>query len=443
MKTTNFYLRSVPKLSTSILVVIFVLFTSFAESFSAFAQTANNPFSRIGLGEISSQRSISNLGMGGMGVSLPTVQSSNLQNPALLSYHKLTVFEAAGVGQYVDLKTNTIQTNDFGGNLGYLSLIFPVYKNMAINVGFQPFSSVKYNAVNYELLPNTPTFIKYDYKGTGGVSQVFLSTGHKIVQNLSVGAQINYNFGAVSNTSTSTLDDFRNSFVAQLNDRYNYSDFTYRLGLHYFVSVFGNSQVNVGLTYDGAADFKATHFRAFERKNFNDVVIDGDTLFSEKKESIQIPDAFTFGISLQRGYLQAASGTQNTAYSFGIDYSMQDWSVANGSTIVGNNRLQSSYKVSVGGEITPNVRNSNYLLRTTYRAGFSYSQTPLVVNDESIEDMSLSIGFSLPVRNNFSLLNMYGAIGQRGTLNSIQEKYIKFGLGVSISDRWFVRSRFD
>lgn len=443
MKTTNFYLRSSSRLFTSVLVVIFILFTSFSTSFSVLAQTANNPFSRIGLGDISSQRSISNLGMGGMGVSLPTVKSSNFQNPALLSYHRLTVFEAAGIGEYKDLQTNTIQTNDFGGSLGYLSLIFPVYKNMAINIGFQPFSSVNYNAVTYELLPNSPTFVKYDYTGSGGVSQVFLSTGHKVYQNLSVGAQINYNFGAVSNTSTSTLDDFGNGFTAQLNDRYNYGDFTYRLGLHYFFSVFDNSQVNIGVSYDGATNFDATHFRAFERKNIGDLVIDGDTLFSEKKEAIQIPDAFTFGISLQRGYLQAASGTQNTAYSFGVDYSIQDWSVANGSSILTGNRLQSSYKVSVGGEITPNVRNNNYLARTTYRAGFSYSQTPLVVNGESIEDMSLSIGFSLPVKNNFSSLNMYGAIGQRGSLNTIQEKYVKFGLGISISDRWFVRSRFD
>ncbi len=247
----------------------------------------------------------------------------------------------------------------------------------------------------------------------------------------------------ICNSSTSTVDDFRGGFIAQINDRYNYGDFTYRLGLHYFVSVFENSQINVGVTYDGAADFNTTHFRAFERKNNLDVVIDGDTLFSEQRESIKIPDAFTFGISLQRGYLQAASGTQNTAYSFGIDYTMQDWSVSNGSTILVNNRLQSSSRVSIGGEITPNVRNSNYLLRTTYRAGFSYTQTPLIVNGELIEDMSLSIGFSLPVKNNFSSLNMYGAIGERGTLNSIREQYVKFGLGVSISDRWFVRSRFD
>ena len=439
MKTTNIYLHFVSKLSTSILVVICILsFTS-----SVMAQTANNPFSRIGLGEISSKRSISNLGMGGVGVSLPTVQSSNLQNPALLSVHRLTVFEAAGIGEYKDLQTNTLQTNDFGGSLGYLSLIFPVYKNTAINVGFQPYSSVNYRAVSYELLPNTPTFVKYDYTGKGGVSQAFLSVGSKIVQNLSIGAQLNYNFGAISNTSTSTLDDFRSSFIAQLNDRYNYSDFTYRLGLHYFIPVFENSQINVGVTYDGSADFSATHFRAFERKNFSDAVIDGDTLFSERKESIQIPDAFTFGISLQRGYLQAASGTQNTAYSFGIDYTMQDWSISNGSSIVGDNRLQSSYKISVGGEVTPNVRNTNYLARMTYRAGFSYTQTPLVINNESIEDMSLSIGFSLPVKNNFSSLNMYGAIGQRGSLESIKEQYVRFGLGMSISDRWFVRSRFD
>ncbi|AFM04074.1 hypothetical protein Fleli_1664 [Bernardetia litoralis DSM 6794] len=439
MKTTNFYSRSISKLSTSILVVIFIIFNSV----SVFAQIANNPFSRIGLGDISSQSSISNLGMGGMGVSLPTVKSSNLQNPALLSYHKLTVFEAAGIGDYKDLKTNTVQTNDFGGSLGYLSLIFPVYKNMAINVGFQPFSAVNYDAVSYELLENTPTFVKYDYAGTGGVSQVFLGVGYKIIQNLSVGAQINYNFGAISNTSTSTLDDFRGSYIAQLTDRYNYNDFTYRLGLHYFIPVFDNSQINVGVSYDGSADFSATHFRAFERKTFGDVVIDGDTLLLDEKASITIPDALTFGISLQRGYLQAASGTKNTAYSFGVDYTIQDWSVANSSAIVGNNRLQSSSKISVGGEITPDVRSTNYLARTTYRAGFTHSQTPLVINDESIEDMSLSIGFSLPVKNNFSSLNMYGAIGKRGTLNTIQERYVKFGLGISISDRWFIRSRFD
>ncbi len=333
MKTTKFYPRSISKLYTfstlftSGLVLIFVLFAYLFTSLSASAQTVNNPFSRIGLGDISAQRSISNLGMGGMGVSLPTIKYSNFQNPALLSYHKLTVFEGAGIGEYKDLKTNTIQSNDFGGNLGYLSLILPVYKNMAINVGFQPFSSVKYNAVSYQLLPNSASFVKYDYKGTGGVSQVFLSTGHKVYKNLSLGAQINYNFGAISNTSTSTIDDFRGGFVAQLNDRYNYGDFTYRLGLHYFVSVFENSQINVGISYDEAADFNATHFRAFERKNLGDLVIDGDTLFRDKKESIRVPDAFTFGISLQRGYLQAASGTQNTAYSFGIDYTMQDWSV--------------------------------------------------------------------------------------------------------------------
>ena len=443
MKTTKFYLRILSRLSTSVLVIMFVLPSSLFDSFSASAQTANNPFSRIGLGDIASKRSISNLGMGGMGVSLPTVKSSNFQNPALLSYHKLTVFEAAGIGEYKDLRTSTIQSNDFGGNLGYLSFIFPVYKNMAINIGFQPFSSVNYNAVSYQLLANTPTFVKYDYKGRGGVSQVFLSTGYKIIQNLSVGAQVNYNFGAISNTSTSTIDDFRGAFIAQLNDRYNYGDFTYRLGLHYFISVFQNSQINVGISYDGAADFDATHFRAFERKNNRDIVVDGDTLFSERRESIKIPDAFTFGVSLQRGYLEAASGTQNTAYSFGVDYSMQNWSLSNGSSILGVNRLQSSYKLSIGGEITPNVRNSNYLARTTYRAGFSYSQTPLIINQEAIKDMSLSIGFSLPVKNNFSSLNIYGAIGQRGSLNTIKEQYVKFGLGISISDRWFVRSRFD
>jgi hypothetical protein len=59
--------------------------------------------------------------------------------------------------------------------------------------------------------------------------------------------------------------------------------------------------------------------------------------------------------------------------------------------------------------------------------------------------MSISGGFGLPVGGRLSNINLGFEIGKKGTKASdlIEEKYVNFTLSFSLSDRWFVKSKYN
>ena len=81
----------------------------------------------------------------------------------------------------------------------------------------------------------------------------------------------------------------------------------------------------------------------------------------------------------------------------------------------------------------------------TYRAGFKYEKTGLIVNTRSIEDVSISAGMGFPIGGNFSNINLGLEYGKRGTTASglVQENYLNVSVGLSFSDRWFVKRKID
>jgi hypothetical protein len=58
--------------------------------------------------------------------------------------------------------------------------------------------------------------------------------------------------------------------------------------------------------------------------------------------------------------------------------------------------------------------------------------------------MGATIGFDFPV-GRLSFLNVAFAAGKRGDKNNnlVQENYYRMNIGVTINDRWFIRSKFD
>ena len=114
---------------------------------------------------------------------------------------------------------------------------------------------------------------------------------------------------------------------------------------------------------------------------------------------------------------------------------------------VRSNVLANSFRLSVGGEWTPDVNSiSNYFKRVTYRAGLRYEHTPWIVNDVQIKDIGITFGFSMPVSRGYSMLNWAFAVGQRGSLDSgqLQERYFRVGIGLSINDpQWFRRRKIN
>ena len=74
-----------------------------------------------------------------------------------------------------------------------------------------------------------------------------------------------------------------------------------------------------------------------------------------------------------------------------------------------------------------------------------YEKIGLVVNNESIKDVGVTLGAGFPITGLFSNVNFGIEYGKKGTVSSglIQENYINFSLSFSFNDRWFVKNKFN
>jgi hypothetical protein len=100
--------------------------------------------------------------------------------------------------------------------------------------------------------------------------------------------------------------------------------------------------------------------------------------------------------------------------------------------------------LSVGGFFTPKFNSiASYWNRVTYRAGFSYKNLGLVINNTEINDIGISFGLSFPMGLKISNFNLGVELGKRGTTenNLIKENYYNFRLSISLNDKWFGKRR--
>jgi hypothetical protein len=81
----------------------------------------------------------------------------------------------------------------------------------------------------------------------------------------------------------------------------------------------------------------------------------------------------------------------------------------------------------------------------TYRAGYKFQDTGLVVNGKNILSHTGSIGFGFPVGTTISSLNLGLEYGKKGSKSNglIEENYFGISLGLTFSDRWFVKTKYD
>jgi len=108
--------------------------------------------------------------------------------------------------------------------------------------------------------------------------------------------------------------------------------------------------------------------------------------------------------------------------------------------------FENSTRYSVGGYYIPNYSSySSFFKRVTYRGGLRYENTGMVIQNKSIEDFAVNLGLGLPLSGTFSNLNIGFEVGKRGTkyYNLIEENYINLSIGLSFSDRWFVKRKYN
>lgn len=408
-------------------------------------QAARTPFSAFGYGDSYGDALIHNQGMGGAGVSNPQFWYLNNMNPALLTYNRITVFQAGIVGDRRRIYSDTLKENSGSGNLNYLVIGFPLMRNKrtgetrwGTSLGLMPYSNVNYS-YNYsaEVPSSGGITAEYFEQSKGGFNEVYWSNGVRLTRDLSLGLKTSFMFSSIVTDFSNVLNDPNQStkYVINVRELQSAKGVRFTPGLHFRKdSINSKYSFNFGATYELTSKLNTNFEQILERKNSSGNILQSDTLDVTLGRSI-LPEKITVGASFGR---------------------LDKWMVAsdfsllrpNGNFVVlGLDSVPATngWRLAAGVELTPDSRSlGSYLKRITYRTGISAESGTYLVNGNAVKDFGINFGFSFPV-NRISSLDVAFRTGRRGDmkLNGIEENYFKIYFGVTFNDQWFIKRRFD
>ena len=199
----------------------------------------------------------------------------------------------------------------------------------------------------------------------------------------------------------------------------------------------GDWSVSFGLTSSLSSNVNASQDRLTESyRNIGGIIYPRDTIenINSKKGVVKFPFTYGIGVMVKKG----------SQWMFQTDFSSQNWEEF--SKFGEKDSLENSWNIAAGVQFTPNDRSlRSYLSMVQYRAGFRYGESYLQLRDNRITEYAFTMGLGLPMKKAASVVHLFGEIGTRGTLdnNLIRENFIRFGIGLTLNDRWFVKSRYE
>ncbi len=403
-------------------------------SLVSFAQEGtSSPYSFYGLGDVRFRGTVENRSMGGLSVLSDSIHI-NLQNPAQLASLKLTSFAVAGTFTPTKIKTSTQEEKSQRTTLDYLAVGLPS-KKFGFGFGLIPYSSVGYKILNLAT-DNDPTTRRYT--GTGGINKAFFGMGYQITKKLSVGADMQYNFGNIETKSVNFIDGVQ--YGSREVNRSEVSGVNFNLGLAFQSKISKKLTLFSGLTYTPQANLNLENERKIATIQFQ---VDGRERVVDEEEidvddsKLKMPSKLTFGTAIG----------QVRKWMIGTEITFQGTSdLGNRFNDINNATYENSIRYSLGGYYIPKYSSyTSYLSKVTYRGGFRYENTGLLVFGQQINDYAMTLGFGLPLNGTFSNVNLGFEFGKRGTTNAglIEENYTNISLGFTFNDEWFKRRKIN
>ncbi len=410
------------------------------QTIAASGQATRSPYTSFGIGEPYGNALVNNQGMAGVGVSQPQFYFINNINPALLVYNSIhTVFQAGIIMERRAIVGDTLREISKGGNMNYLVTAFPIKPGKwTTSVGLMPYSSVNYKLKYKDEIIGSSEQVNVIEEGSGGLTQLYWSNGVRLTEDFAVGLKSSYIFSSIINTYKNQLINSPQpvNYIAAVEEKSYVRDFTFGTGISFSKDSLFNKdryRLSVGAVYNFGNDLAARKTDRLYRTNAIGDTTDVSVLPSSKKGSYYIPPSLTVGVSLSRGL----------NWSLGSEFSYQDWSTFKNVNNQ-NGGLEKSWRVALGGEVTPDPFGSqNYLKGLTYRAGLSLEQNPFLANNNAVKDIGINFGLTLPAgRSSLDLAFKYGKRGNKSE-NILEENYFKIYFGITFNDQWFIKRKFD
>ena len=410
-----------------------IIVTLLGTVLSASAQEGtSSPYSFYGTGLTKFRGTAEQRGMAGLSVYSDSIHV-NLQNPAGYSKLKLTAYSVGGSHQYFNLKDSNTEENASNTTFDYLALAFPAGK-----WGFG-FAVKPTTAVGYDISSQSDDSSRQNlFTGRGGLNKVSATVSYSLLENLSIGADLQYNFGNIQNKSIRFEDDIQ--FGTREINRSDFLGFTFNLGALYDRDITEDLTLTATATYSPPTDINVENFR-----EFSTVLLagNGQEIVSDRREDEQrdtnyeSPSSFSFGLGI---------GKENKWF-LGAEYeNTQAGNFNNRSFREPDLDFDDASRYKVGGFFIPKYNDiTSYFNRIVYRLGGRYEQTGINLRGEEINEFGISFGVGVPAGRLFTNANLSFEYGQRGTTNAglVEESFFNFIIGLSLNDRWFQQRKFN
>jgi hypothetical protein len=402
------------------------------------SSSTSSPYSRYGIGTISSSSLGRGSAMGGIGIGTRYGFQINAENPAsYTAIDTMTFLMEFGVSSRNSNYESLTKKN--GGNdinFNYLAFSFPLKKWWAAAFGILPFANKGYNILSNDVATNGSST---SINGSGTLSKAFLGNAFKIGNHLSVGINAWYLFGTLSDNYYMYFPNDGAAYDYMLQDQLSVHNFGITTGFQYSWTTKNKSSWTLGAVFEPKQNMSAKYSiledRALFRNSstFNAII---DTINNQSNEN---------GLKLPVSYGAGFSYSYKNKLVFGADVYHQKWSEAMflGAT---SPYMTNSTRYSTGLEITPDETSiRSYWSRAQYRVGCFYEKSYLTINGVQINGYGVTLGIGLPISRSYSSLNLSAELGRLGTTdnNLIKESYAKFTLHLLLHDRWFNKRKFD
>jgi hypothetical protein len=414
-------------------VLLLVLSLLFLAQLADAQNNTNSPYTRFGFGDISDTNAGEQRAMGGVAIGSRANYSINTVNPASYSaVDSMTFMFDIGVSPLISRFSNAGGSKTtFNANLEYITMQFPLAKNIGFSAGLLPYSFAGYNfyrndtlytGINdFDTIPNRTKFW-----GQGGFSQVFAGLSANLFNHVSLGLNAYYMYGSVENNRSMRLTNASDSTVQYNTITAN--SFRFRYGVQFYNTFAKKHDVTLGLIYEQGARLNGSFSQT------TNSVLSETTLASKNDSVFELPTIFGVGLYY----------TYDKRLSIGLDYSLQEWK--NSKFFGKTDSLGNRSKIALGVEYLPNPRGRKFVERIRYRAGFNMSDSYYKVNGSvQPKNYGLSLGVGLPLYNNVTntvtMLNASVEYGKIGATNLLREDYFKFTLNVAFNEHWFFKRK--
>jgi hypothetical protein len=301
-----------------------------------------------------------------------------------------------------------------------------------------PFSQVGYEMQGSQVIENVGNTYT-TYSGYGGLNKAYIGSAFSPVKNLSIGVNMSYIFGNIVKQRAITFPDSVTFTNTMVKSSARLSKVNFDIGLIYRKNLAEGKYIQFGLTLnpkqklDGFAE-RISYSYLYDYSSNVETIKDTVTYESSNNGEVILPTAIGGGFMI---------GSTNRWFAT-ADVNWQKWSEFR---YLGTDQgLKNNLRLSLGGQYRPSaVDIGKYYERINYRAGFRFEQSYLVILDTRINDFGISFGVGLPMKKSKSTMNIAVELGTQGTTENglIKEKYVRFTVGTSLQERWFLKRRFN